>query len=917
MPLTAAPYDPAGHNPRHVSRIRLFVRSLGICFFSLLSLGLAFYAFLVLPQVQDLFLDVRPYWIQEAIYWAWFYTVGIAVWACPLVFTARLLFLQNFDVIGIDTEARFKFYVFRMPSFFVVLAFAAVFLGVIAASDNVPFPTGGNKYEAPIRRLVETHLLALFIASGLALLLVIIRDQVVGEYSRLMEGMEQRDPDKFRRILLRIERLTRKDAGGLSAPSLHLMELKPDFLSDETWIKAQRIKVFMWRYMSVITWLLLGLVAIHFLSYSDTLEKYAGSWKFPAGLGFENISDVLSDTIYLKRASFLFVLFGAWLPFVTILALLSNRFQFPFIAALFAASAVLTIFTGDGHDLRITRVSPEDEAHLKPVTFAAAVNDWKQASGWDAEGCEPLAQGDAKLQECPRPIIVAGEGGGSRAAFLLASLLGAIEDDSLAKSNAASIRPFHNQLFAISSVSGSSVGAALFVSALKVQPGVPVDQVKKAVFKQRLWFPNVVTANTKLSQDYNVASANKPFLTDFVTYKDALQAVLSNDFISPDLIAYLARDSLMLSRLPFVMDRAGVLETSWEDAFNSVYGTSRASSPLSAPVQNFGPSAGSWTPLLFFNSTSTDTGRRIIVTPVKTLAPMKGSTLFADAYDLHELLCSPYPNPGTNVYRPLRKLDEIARKIPSVFSPVTDAKCVARKPVSIDARLSTAASVSARSPFISPHAGIRDREAQAIDDAVDGGFFDNSGGVTALEIATALKAADQRLLPFIVQISSEPDWFKYVKDCGGTSQEPDRPRLPDISDFRPIGSLMDLLTVNATRIARSYETILELPQETARLNNGVNSIAQFHICPQPKEQLLWESLLSLGSKSDPQARSLRIRQKTIKETRYKSVSLSWWLSPPLQAYLDGQIYAAHNAKQRNCVLDLLRRGPAAQSTACE
>ena len=28
------------------------------------------------------------------------------------------------------------------------------------------------------------------------------------------------------------------------------------------------------------------------------------------------------------------------------------------------------------------------------------------------------------LAGCPRPIIVAGEGGGSRAAFLLASLLG-------------------------------------------------------------------------------------------------------------------------------------------------------------------------------------------------------------------------------------------------------------------------------------------------------------------------------------------------------------------------------------------------------------------------------------------------------------------------------------------------------------
>ena len=27
-----------------------------------------------------------------------------------------------------------------------------------------------------------------------------------------------------------------------------------------------------------------------------------------------------------------------------------------------------------------------------------------------------------------------------------------------------------------------------------------------------------------------------------------------------------------------------------------------------------------------------------------------------------------------------------------------------------------------------------------------------------------------------------------------------------------------------------------------------------------------------------------------KQMLYKRISLSWWLSPPLQAYLDGQLY---------------------------
>ncbi|MBI4724284.1 MAG: hypothetical protein HY765_04665, partial [Rhodomicrobium sp.] len=257
--------------------------------------------------------------------------------------------------------------------------------------------------------------------------------------------------------------------------------------------------------------------------------------------------------------------FGAWLPFVTILAALSNRFQFPIIGTLVVVGAGLTLFIGDGHEVRIAKLSEDQQKSLKPVAFADALKGWKAASGWDAKGCETLAENAPEAAACPRPIIVAGEGGGSRAAFLLASVLGALEDDSRDKSRYPNARPFHNQLFAISSVSGSSVGASLFVSALKARPDYGnVENLKKALYRQRLWFPNVATANLDRADPESVKKdeLQKDFLTDFVTYKDALQAVLSNDFISPTIIAYLARDVLMLSRLPFVYDRAGILETS-------------------------------------------------------------------------------------------------------------------------------------------------------------------------------------------------------------------------------------------------------------------------------------------------------------------------------------------------------------------
>ncbi len=911
---TQASSNPAAHN--RVSAIRLFIRALGVSFFSILSVCMAIYAFYGLPQVQDLLFDARPYWIQEAIYWAGFYAIGIFIWALPLVFSARLLLLQNFDVIGIDTEERFKFYIFRFPSFFVVLAFVAVFIGITAAADNLPVPVplqnGGNKYEAPIRSLVEAHLIALLIATAAVLVLVLVRGMFLRGYDRSMQRLEDEDPKGFRKSLLQIERLSRKHDCKLDELDLHLTALKPAFLSKETWVAAQRVKGFMWRYLVRLTWVLLFLVAIHFLSYSDTVQRLIS----PAGDFFNShVADVLSDTFSLKRATFLFIVFGSWIPFVTILALLSNRYQFPIIATIVVFVVGLSLFVGDGHDIRIATIPGDQQPALRPIGFSHAVKEWKLASGWDAKGCEWLAPNANALANCPRPIIVAGEGGGSRAAFLLASVLGSLEDDSLDKSKHPSARLFHEQLFAISSVSGSSVGAAFYIGALKAKPNTTTEDLKKAMFRQRLWFPNVASANPERANENASAgqTITREFLTDYVTYKDTLQAALSNDFLSPVAIAYLARDVLALSRLPFVSDRAGILETSWEDAFNDIYGTTRETSPLSAPLQSIAPAPGGWTPLVFLNATSNETGRRIIVTPVKMTEPTSsGNPLFVDAYDLHELLCSPYRDPKTNAFPELTALDRIARLLPYRFSPVASAKCDNKKPISIDVRLSTAAGASSRSPLVSPHGNVRDRRAQIADSVVDGGYFDNSGVVTALEIAQGLKSVDARLKPFILQVSSEPDWFKDSKTCGFEGTSAERPKVPDQADFRPLGTLTDVLTINATRIARDYETIVELPDRVRQLNGGVRSAAQVNICPQPKESFFLKEIeryTATDEAAKEEWRVAHIRKKAQEELQYKSVSLSWWLSPPLQAFLDAQVYSNHNLAERNCVISLLEDKP--------
>ena len=382
---------------------------------------------------------------------------------------------------------------------------------------------------------------------------------------------------------------------------------------------------------------------------------------------------------------------------------------------------------------------------MKPVAFADALKDWKAASGWNAKGCEQLPAGAPELAGCPRPIIVAGEGGGSRAAFLLASLLGALEDDSLDKQKNPTARPFHQQLFAISSVSGSSVGAAFFVSALKAQPKQTVAELKKALYKQRLWFPNLVAAAKQWSGP-DTGEGHKEFSDRFclIQGRSAGGVIERLCFSDPDCVF---RAGCLAGLDVSAVSWIAPASSKWRGRMRLTMSTGPQEKrhPYPGLCRRWRQARISWTPLLFMNATSIGTGRRVMLTPIKIADPMGTgrSMLFPDTYDFHELLCAPYPDPMTKAYPDLSPLQWVASIIPSLFSPVTT--CADRKPVSIDVRLSTAAGVSARSPFVSPHANVRDRRSQLTDSVVDGGYFDNSGIVTALDIAHGIKALDARL----------------------------------------------------------------------------------------------------------------------------------------------------------------------------
>jgi hypothetical protein len=196
------------------------------------------------------------------------------------------------------------------------------------------------------------------------------------------------------------------------------------------------------------------------------------------------------------------------------------------------------------------------------------------------------------------------------------------------------------------------------------------------------------------------------------------------------------------------------------------------------------------------------------------------------------------------------------------------------------------------------------------------------GAVAALDVAQALKTLDPRLNPFLIEVAREPEWFADTKSGGSAQTSPNGPQIPDMGDFRPLSSWSNIVAVNATRIARGYETIIQAPEQIDRLNNYLGSWARLYICPQCKEYSFSRKLHSLtDGKDDEMEHSLMENTRASATQGWKSVSLGWWLSAPLQAHLDGEIYSEHNKKAQKCIISLLRstngEGLAASAGQCD
>ena len=380
------------------------------------------------------------------------------------------------------------------------------------------------------------------------------------------------------------------------------------------------------------------------------------------------------------------------------------------------------------------------------------------------------------------------------------------------------LQPFGKQLFAISAVSGGTLGAVVAYAAM-------ADSQSRERATNGLRQPPCREGIA--DADWFTPAASKPH----ESWRSCLQKLVAGDFLSP-VMAALATSDLIHVR-GGRGDRAAVLEQAWESRYARLTGQSEQTPTLGEAMLSvrrrvLASDRGNWLPLLLLNGTSVSTGRRIVTvdfTPYTRAVGAEGAVdpVFEDTYVLHDLFAG------------VKAQSSHHKTLTELIGAKSGESCR-----NCDIRLSTGATMSARFPVISPHGNIRGKDGKIIDRVVDGGYFENFGASTALELARVLDA--HGLSPLIILINNEPT----------STDRLENPTTPQATWFASVFSPLKALT--GTREARGTHA-------AAELRNWIDDPDRFAFITVERDA----------------------------RNPHKALSMSWWLSKHVQKYLDDQL----------------------------
>ncbi len=269
---------------------------------------------------------------------------------------------------------------------------------------------------------------------------------------------------------------------------------------------------------------------------------------------------------------------------------------FPVMTALVTLAVVLTFWPwNDNHHLRTQPMAPDSRPGVEQF-----FNAWKNQAP-----TLPPENADGKPYQ--PMVVVATAGGGIRAGYWTAVVLGKITDAA---------PKFRNALFAISGVSGGSVGAAFYTATLRELGQGCAEATAKGVSQA----------------------------ADCIT-KPVLQS-LSQEFLAP-VVARMLYPDLMQRFLPVAVlpDRATALSAAWQESWQSSVAQPRTlglDAALASLLQVDSGMGKEWLPALLLNSTHVETGQRVIASSLALdkarLRDDPAIPAFLNAVDLQKLI---------------------------------------------------------------------------------------------------------------------------------------------------------------------------------------------------------------------------------------------------------------------------------------
>ncbi|HJU56145.1 MAG TPA: patatin-like phospholipase family protein, partial [Pyrinomonadaceae bacterium] len=519
-----------------------------------------------------------------------------------------------------------------------------------------------------------------------------------------------------------------------------------------------------------------------------------------------------------------------WIPFGSWLVYRSHTTRLPLFLILLICALVFSAFDwNDNHVIRHVEVAGQ----AKPTDVSAGF------AGWLKNRCD-LEDYKAKGQAYP-VFIVSAEGGGLRAGYFASLVLSKLQDADPALAH---------HVFAISGVSGGSLGGAVF--AAMAQKYVKHD------------------AATKPCKFKTVDDSGNP-----VNMKALNDEVLGHDVLSPILASLLYPD-LLQRFLPFPVERfdrgraaEDALRYYWQKAtgdkqFDNDYWLSK--------LYESGFEKGS-TPALFLNTTRVETGEQLVVSNLNPEGPDRQR------------------NNRLNGLNSLADLDS-----------------------TLSVPLVSAAYMSARFPIVAPAGYLKPRGTKVR--FVDGGYFENSGTATVLDLLSALKlneavneaGADIQII--VIRIGSNPPELD-AQPCANELAAPEQDDRCGQAELQyrwhGLGEIMSpIFAVVNAGTARGNLSVLEL--RTARDQLSEQAQQGTRQATAAPEMATAQRIEAPAPGSQSKLRSVKEAHFNVVQTKDIKLPLGYLLSREAREEMDRQIGVGENGASFGSVLGALKLG---------